>query len=167
MISSNTPSKLCENMTGQAHRVTEISHIGDRRRVDGRAIWSPVSWIYRTHRVTMTAVTWICCSRPRVYHTQQRMATGERVPGLQNFSRPTHRFFVVRKSRRFAHARPERSHREKSCCTSHGRSTGTPSSYHQSFIKIRGDGAEIEPRVGGSFTYFAKGRDELGKATYH
>ena len=70
-------------MTGQAHRVTEISHIADRRRVDGRAIWSPVSWVYRTHRVGMAAAVWICCSKRRAYHPQQRTATGERVLGYR------------------------------------------------------------------------------------
>ena len=148
-------------MKGQTHHITKISHIADRRRDDGCTIWSPVSWIYRTHRVSMTAVVWICCSRPRVCHRQQRTAAGERVPGLQNFSRPTHRFFVVRKSRRFARAKTERSHRENSGYTSHGRSIETPTSYHQSFIKIRGHDAEIEHHPEGGFTYFAKGMNEL------
>ena len=157
MAPPNIPSKSCEKMDGQTHRVTEISHIADRRRVDGRAIWSPVSWIYRTHRVSMTVAVWICCSRRGVYYTQQRTATGELVLGLQSSRRPTHRFFVDRKSRYRARTNAEHSHGEKADCTFHGRSIATPSSYHQSFMKISGHDAEIEHHRGGAFTYVAKG----------
>ena len=169
MVSPNTPRKVYERMTVQTHRVTEISRIADRRRVDSRAIWSPVSWTYRTHRVSMTVAVWICCSRCGVYHTQQRTATGERVPGLQDFPRPTHRFFVDRKSRCHARANPEHSHRENAGCTFHGRSIATPSSYHQSFMKIHGHDAEIEHHRGGAFTYVANSQktEDVRKSSHN
>ena len=149
MVSPNTPSKSCEKMTGQTDRITDISYFANRLRVNGHAIWSPVSWIYRTHKVSMTVAVWICGSRRRNYHTQQRTTTDKLVLGLQRSRRPTHRFFVDRNSRCRVHANPEHSHGEKADCTFHGRSTATPSSYHQSFMKIRGRDAEIELHRGG------------------
>ena len=141
----------------QTHCVTELSCIADRRRVDSRAIWSPVSWTCRTHRVSMTVAVWIGCSRRRGYHTHQRTTTDKLVLGLQRSRRQTHRFFVDRNSRCRVHANPEHRHGEKADCTFQGRSTATPSSYHQSFMKIRGHDAEIELHRGGVFTFVAKG----------
>ena len=142
----------------RTHHIMEISHIADRRRVDCHSISSPVAQIYRTHRVSITAVVWLCSSRRRVYHAQQRTAMDARVPGLQISSRPTHRFFVERKSRRFARTNPKHSHIETARCASHGRIIATPSSYCQSFMEIRGHGAEIEGRPCIAFTFVAEGK---------
>ena len=107
--------------------------------------------------MSITAVVWLCRSRRRVYHTQQRTAMDARVPGLQISSRPTHRFFVERKNRRFARTNPKHSHIEKARCASRGRIIANPSSYLQSFTKIHGHDAEIGPTPHTAFIYVAKG----------